>query len=104
MVVALVTGLSASAVVLPPMQSPSPALLKMADTERAFARRAKETTVRQAFIDFFADESIAFEPDPVAARESMRKREALLGVSNRSVQHRALATAEVHAHAGVTRL
>jgi len=76
LVVALVTGLSASAVVLPPMQSPSPALLKMADTERAFARRAKETTVRQAFIDFFADESIAFEPDPVAARESMRKREA----------------------------
>ena len=47
----------------------------MADTERAFAKRAADTTVRQAFIDFFADESIAFEPDPVPARESLRKRE-----------------------------
>jgi hypothetical protein len=61
--------------ILLPAQSPPPALLKMADTERAFAKRATETTVRQAFIDFFADESVAFEPDPVPARESMRKRE-----------------------------
>ena len=58
------------------MQSPPPALLKMADTERAFAKRAADTTIRQAFIDFFADESIGFEPDPVPARESLRKREA----------------------------
>jgi ketosteroid isomerase-like protein len=73
--VTVVSALSAANAVLPPMQNPPPALLKMADTERAFARRAKETTVRQAFIDFFADESIAFEPDPVPARESMRKRD-----------------------------
>jgi ketosteroid isomerase-like protein len=59
-----------------PQTDPIPqALLKMADTERAFARRATETTVRQAFIDYFADESIAFEPDPVPARESMKKRD-----------------------------
>jgi hypothetical protein len=31
---------------LPPAQTPPPALLKMAETERAFARRATETTVR----------------------------------------------------------
>src|SRR4029450_5857743 len=74
--VMLVTGLSASGAVLPPRQSPPAALLKMADTERAFARRAKEKPSRQAFIDFFAEESMAFEPDPVPARESMRKREA----------------------------
>jgi ketosteroid isomerase-like protein len=72
----IIAGLSVRAAVLPPMQSPPPALLKMADTERAFARRAAETSVRQAFIDFFADESIGFEPDPVPARESLRKREA----------------------------
>ena len=72
----LAAGVTASGAVLPPMQSPPPALLKMADTERAFAKRAAETTVRQAFIDFFADESIGFEPDPVPARESLRKREA----------------------------
>ena len=46
----------------------------MAETERAFARRARETTVRQAFIDFFADESVGFGPDPEPARESLRKR------------------------------
>jgi ketosteroid isomerase-like protein len=51
----------------------SPALRKMADTERAFAKRAQEVTVRDAFIEFFADESIGFEPDPTPARESLRK-------------------------------
>jgi ketosteroid isomerase-like protein len=73
---ALAAGVRASGAVLPPMQSPPPALLKMADTERAFAKRAADTTVRQAFIDFFADESIGFEPDPVPAREALRTREA----------------------------
>lgn len=52
-----------------------PAFLEMADTERAFARRARETTVRQAFIDFFADESVGFGPDPEPAREALRKRD-----------------------------
>lgn len=51
-----------------------PALKKMAETERAFARRAQEVSVREAFIEFFADESIGFEPGPVPARESLRKR------------------------------
>jgi ketosteroid isomerase-like protein len=51
-----------------------PALEKMADAERAFAKRAQDATVREAFVEFFADESVAFEPDPVPARESWRKR------------------------------
>ena len=50
-----------------------PAMVKMADTERAFAQRARETTVRQAFIDFFADESVGFGPDPEPAREALKK-------------------------------
>jgi len=58
----------------PRQESIATALQKMVETERAFARRATETTVRQAFIDFFADESVGFEPDPVPARESLRKR------------------------------
>jgi len=49
-------------------------LQKMADTERAFARHAQEASVREAFIEFFADESIGFEPGPVPARQSLRKR------------------------------
>jgi ketosteroid isomerase-like protein len=51
----------------------SSGLRKMADTERAFAKRAQEVTVRDAFIEFFADESIGFEPDPTPARGSLRK-------------------------------
>lgn len=68
----------AAAAVLPyALDAPIPASLqKMADTERAFAARAAEASVRDAFIEFFADEAIGFEPDPVAARESLRKRPA----------------------------
>jgi ketosteroid isomerase-like protein len=49
-----------------------PALVAMADAERAFSRRASETTPRQAFIEFFADESVSFQPDPGPARERLR--------------------------------
>jgi ketosteroid isomerase-like protein len=66
--------LAVAAVVLPRIQPIPAALVTLADTERAFARRAAETTVRQAFIEFFADESVGFEPDPVPAREALRKR------------------------------
>lgn len=50
-----------------------PALAAMADAERAFSRRASETTPRDAFIEFFADESVNFQPDPGPARERLRK-------------------------------
>ena len=50
-----------------------PALARMADTERAFAKRAQDTSIREAFIEFFADEAVGFEPDPTPARESLRK-------------------------------
>ena len=50
-----------------------PALAAMADAERAFSRRATETTPRDAFIEFFADESVNFQPDPGPARERLRQ-------------------------------
>ena len=50
-----------------------PALLRMAEAERAFSRRASEATPREAFIEFFADESVSFQPDPGSARERLRK-------------------------------
>jgi ketosteroid isomerase-like protein len=50
-----------------------PALAAMADTERAFSRKATEATPRDAFIEFFADESVNFQPDPGPARERLRK-------------------------------
>ncbi len=65
---------AASAAIVQPAGNVPRALLQMAETERAFARRARETTVRQAFIDFFADESVGFGPDPEPAREALRKR------------------------------
>lgn len=52
------------------------ALATMADTERAFSRRASETTPRDAFIEFFADESVNFQPDPGPARERLRQQPA----------------------------
>ncbi|MGH9176083.1 MAG: DUF4440 domain-containing protein [Vicinamibacterales bacterium] len=75
-VTVLVTSVVAmSAAIVQPDDRVHRALLKMADTERAFARRARETTVRQAFIDFFAEESVGFGPDPEPAREALRKRD-----------------------------
>lgn len=45
----------------------------MVTAERAFSARATEIGVRDAFIEFFADESVSFRPDPGPARERMRK-------------------------------
>jgi ketosteroid isomerase-like protein len=48
-------------------------LLKMADTERAFAKQAAETTIWAAFGEYFSDESINFDPAPGPARDRLRK-------------------------------
>jgi ketosteroid isomerase-like protein len=45
----------------------------MADSERAFSRKATDATPRDAFIEFFADESVNFQPDAGPARERLRK-------------------------------
>ena len=50
-----------------------PALAAMADAERAFSKRASDATPREAFIEFFADESVSFQPDPGPARDRLRK-------------------------------
>jgi ketosteroid isomerase-like protein len=52
---------------------PPPALAAMAETERAFSARATETNWRDAFIEYFADESVSFQPGPGPARERLRK-------------------------------
>lgn len=49
------------------------ALAAMADAERAFSRRATETTPRDAFIEFFADESVSFQPGPGPARDRLKQ-------------------------------
>jgi ketosteroid isomerase-like protein len=69
---ALVSSVALTGLTRAPDSIPAP-LLQMAETERAFAKRARDTTVREAFIEFFADEAVGFEPDPVPARESLKK-------------------------------
>jgi ketosteroid isomerase-like protein len=50
-----------------------PALAAMADTERAFAQTAKVKGWRDAFLDFFADDAIAFGPEVMSAKDGLRK-------------------------------
>jgi ketosteroid isomerase-like protein len=48
-------------------------LESLAAAERAFAKRATEIGWRDAFLEFFDEESIALTPQPVSARERLRK-------------------------------
>jgi ketosteroid isomerase-like protein len=51
-----------------------PALKEMADTERAFARRAQEVGAKQAFLDYFADSAVGFESgQPAPAKDGIRR-------------------------------
>jgi ketosteroid isomerase-like protein len=50
-----------------------PALVAMADTEREFAKTATVKGWRDAFLDFFADDAIAFAPDVIKAKDRLRK-------------------------------
>jgi len=42
-----------------------PSLVKMIDTERAFAARALVVGWKQAFLDYFSDDAIGFDDDQV---------------------------------------
>jgi ketosteroid isomerase-like protein len=48
-------------------------LAAMADTEREFAKTATIKGWRDAFLDFFADDAIAFGPHVVPAKERLKK-------------------------------
>ena len=50
-----------------------PELLAMADTERAFAKTATVKGWRDAFLDFFADDAIAFANGVTPAKERLRQ-------------------------------
>jgi len=53
-----------------------PALQAMADTEREFAQTAKVKGIRDSFLDFFADDAIAFAPEPTSSRARLLKQPA----------------------------
>lgn len=50
------------------------ALDAMVAAENAFAKTSAEKGFRDAFLDFLADDSILFRPDPVPGKEFMRSR------------------------------
>jgi ketosteroid isomerase-like protein len=51
-----------------------PSLVKMIDTERAFAARALVVGWKQAFLDYFSDDAIGFDEDQVGlAKDQIRK-------------------------------
>lgn len=54
----------------------SEALSKMAGAERAFAKLSVEKGVREAFITFFADDGVNFQPHPVNTKEAFGKQPA----------------------------
>ncbi|MEP7336508.1 MAG: hypothetical protein ABI977_01975 [Acidobacteriota bacterium] len=51
----------------------SPALLSLANAERAFAKMSVEKGVREAFYNSFAEDGINFTPHPTNTREAYRK-------------------------------
>jgi ketosteroid isomerase-like protein len=66
--------LALSAILLPSTAQQIPAdLAAMADAERAFAKAATVKGWRNAFLEFFADDAIAFAPEVVLAKDRLRK-------------------------------
>ncbi len=51
---------------------PAP-LVEMADTERAFAKRAAQVGVRDSFLEFFADDAIRFDGAPQPAKPFLQQ-------------------------------
>jgi ketosteroid isomerase-like protein len=52
----------------------STALDAMVNAERAFAKSATQKGIRDSFLEYFADDAIAFNPAPVSATERLRSR------------------------------
>ncbi|MFL6228558.1 MAG: YybH family protein [Pyrinomonadaceae bacterium] len=68
--------LSLTVAALPRNEKPSPALASLVESERAFARKSVETSAREAFFEFFADDGIGFQPGPVKTRAVILSRPA----------------------------
>ncbi|SRR6266545_1655502 len=66
----------AGAVFVVPRQEIPPALQAMVDTERAFAEAAAQKGIRDSFLEYFAADSIAFNPAPISATDRLRGRPA----------------------------
>ena len=54
----------------------STGLQALADAERAFAQAATQKGIRDSFLEYFADDAIAFNPAAISAKERLRSRPA----------------------------
>ena len=63
-------------VLLVPQQQVDRALQSLVDTERAFAETCTQKGIRDSFLEYFAEDSIAFNPAPVSATGRLRQRPA----------------------------
>ena len=52
----------------------TPALIALADTERAFAKAASEKGIRDSFLEFFEDDAVALVPEPASWKARLRSR------------------------------
>lgn len=73
LVLGLAASLAAGAVIAQTIDRQA-ALDSLVATENAFSKTAGEKGIRDAFVEFFADDSVLFRPDPVPGREFMRSR------------------------------
>jgi ketosteroid isomerase-like protein len=71
-VAAVLAALSVTALVTAREAIP-PTLQALADTERAFARRATVVGWRDSFLEFFADDAIALTPSATSAKERLKQ-------------------------------
>lgn len=70
-----VVAIAAAAFTAPQPEIPA-ALQAMVDTERAFAQACTQKGIRDSFLDYFAVDSIAFNPAPISATDRLRQRPA----------------------------
>ncbi len=64
--------LAVSVVLAQTSTAPAEAFLSMADAERAFARAALDKGIREAFLEYLADDAVGFYPEEMNAREFYR--------------------------------
>jgi ketosteroid isomerase-like protein len=73
----LVPAALAVAMIAAPGQEQIPSALQaMVETERAFAQACTQKGIRDSFLEYFAGDSIAFNPAPISATERLRQRPA----------------------------
>src|SRR5437762_9020067 len=74
MKIAFAVAAIAGAAFIAPQSEIPPALQAMVDTERAFAQACTQKGIRDSFLEYFADDSIAFNPAPISATQRLRDR------------------------------